>query len=317
MMDQKLRERARVAMRGIIAAAGYDVAEVDPPLDLSAIKGNECLIVMINDDTKEIKEFDSTQYTVKNDEQELSCRKLLLSYDESVRTDNCILWGAKEFVRHAGEATLARVMDRELALSFSGEAIGTDLLPRPEAPVTTGSGISLLHLPVKVNRQAAEKLANTQGNIGLRFMPHWYYHYVSSGEQVYKEKRIPFDSEGDGAMNAINGTCIAWDRASAVDAEVPAEAEIVKPHITKEEALERIFNDLVDKLTQHVRLKQEKGDAIFYEEKVIKPEKKNISIEISPVYVPVWQVRGKKIVEINAFDGEILTEPMDEGVEIL
>ena len=118
-------------------------------------------------------------------------------------------------------------------------------------------------------------------------------------------------------MNAINGTCMEWDQASTVDAEVPGEAEIVKPHITKEEASERIFNDLVDKLTQHVRLRQEKGDAIFYEEKVIKPEKKNIAIEISQVYVPVWQVRGKKIVEINAFNGEILTEPMDEGVEIL
>jgi hypothetical protein len=35
------------------------------------------------------------------------------------------------------------------------------------------------------------------------------------------------------------------------------------------------------------------------------------------MYVPVWQVRGKKIVEINAFTGEILSQPMDEGVEIL
>ena len=316
-MDQKLRERARVAMRGIIAAAGYEVAEVDPPLDLSAIKGNECLVIMINDDTEEIREFDSTRYTVKNADQELACRKLLLTYDDSVRADNCVLWGAKEFMRYAGEATLARVMDKELVLSFTGEAVGADLSPRPETPVATGSGITLLHLPVKVNRQAAEKIANTQGNITLRFMPHWYYHYVSSGEQVYKEKRIPFDSEGSGAMNAINGAIVEWDLASAVDAEVPAEAEIVKPHITREDASERIFNDLVDKLTQHVRLRQEKGDAIFYEEKVIKPEKKNISIEISQVYVPVWQVRGKKIVEINAFNGEILTEPMDEGVEIL
>jgi hypothetical protein len=317
MMDQKLRERARVAMRGIIAAAGYEVAEVDPPLDLSAIKGNECLIVMINDDIEEIKEFNSTRYTVKNDDQELACMKLLLSYDESVRADNCQVWGEKEFMRYAGEATLAKVMDRELALSFSGEPARADLSPRPEPAVTTGSGISVPHLPVKINRQAAEKIANTQGTISLRFMPHWYYHYASSGEQVYKEKRIPFDSEGYGAMNAINGTCMELDQASAVDAEVPGEAEIVKPHITKEEASERIFNDLVDKLTQHVRLRQEKGDAIFYEEKVIKPEKKNIAIEISQVYVPVWQVRGKKIVEINAFNGEILTEPMDEGVEIL
>ncbi|MBP1929321.1 hypothetical protein J2741_001868 [Methanolinea mesophila] len=316
-MDQNLRERARVAMRGIISAAGYEVSEVDPPLDLSAIKGNECLIVMINDDTDEIREFDSTRYTVKNDEQELSCRKLLLSYDESVRADNSVVWGQKEFMRYAGEATLARVMDKELVLSFSAEPARAEPTPRAEAPAPAGSGISLLHLPVKINRQSAEKIANTQGNATLRFMPHWYYHFVSSGEQVYKEKRIPFDSEGSGAMNAINGSCMGWDLASAIEDEVPAEADIVKPHITKEDASERIFNELVEKLTQHVRLRQVKGDAIFYEEKVIKPEKKNIAIEISQVYVPVWQIRGKKIVEINAFNGEILTEPMDEGVEIL
>jgi hypothetical protein len=60
-----------------------------------------------------------------------------------------------------------------------------------------------------------------------------------------------------------------------------------------------------------------KGDAIFYEEKVIKPDRKNIQLDIMQVYVPVWQVKGKKIVEVNAFTGEILSEPMDEGVEIL
>jgi hypothetical protein len=38
---------------------------------------------------------------------------------------------------------------------------------------------------------------------------------------------------------------------------------------------------------------------------------------MTQVYVPVWQIRGKKIVEVNATNGEILSVPMDEGVEIL
>ena len=44
---------------------------------------------------------------------------------------------------------------------------------------------------------------------------------------------------------------------------------------------------------------------------------KRINLEIQQIYVPIWQIRGKKIVEINGFTGEILSEPMDEGVEIL
>ena len=40
-------------------------------------------------------------------------------------------------------------------------------------------------------------------------------------------------------------------------------------------------------------------------------------MELSRVFVPVWQIRGRSIVEINAFSGETLSSPMDEGVEIL
>ena len=54
-----------------------------------------------------------------------------------------------------------------------------------------------------------------------------------------------------------------------------------------------VTTELVDRLTQKVRIKQEKGDAIFYEEKILKPDKKNITIDAKQVYIPVWQIRGK------------------------
>jgi hypothetical protein len=256
--------------------------------------------------------------------QDLACNKLLFTLDDSVSGQNSIVWGVKEFVRYAGEAALARVLDRQLSLSFAGtsERVAGNVTPTavPEIngiePVES-SGITLMHLPIKVNRQAAEKIAGVQGTPNLRFMPHWVYHYVSSGEQVYKDRRIPFDSEGDGAINSINGLKVEGNAKSAVEAEIPAGSDVVQPHISREDATERIYNELIEQLTQHVRIKQEKGDAIFYEEKVIKPDRKNINLEIQQVYVPIWQIRGKKIVEINGFTGEILSEPMDEGVEIL
>jgi hypothetical protein len=151
----------------------------------------------------------------------------------------------------------------------------------------------------------------------LRFMPHWLFHYVSSGEQVYKDHRVLFDGDGSGAINAINGFRIELDGSAAAEKEIPADSEVVKPKISKEEAAEQVYKGLIDQLTKQVRIKQVKGDAIFYEEKVIRPEKKNIQLDMVQVFVPVWQVRGKKIVEVNATTGDILAVPMDEGVEIL
>jgi hypothetical protein len=147
-------------------------------------------------------------------------------------------------------------------------------------------------------------------------MPYYLFHYKSTGEQVYKDRRIPFDADGWGAINAINGIKIELDGKQVIEDEIPAGAEVADSHIAKEEAAERITGELIERLTQKVRIKQEKGDAIFYEEKILKPDRKNITVESKQVFIPVWQIRGKKIVEVNAFTGELLSEPMDEGVEV-
>ena len=316
-MDDKTRDKARISMREILESAGYDVMEVDPPLDLSAVRDTDCLLVLCSNENSEIQEFDRTSYKLKSDDGEMVCKKLLFTIDEGVNLENSIVWGVKEFVQYAGEAALARIMDRELSLSF---ASSEDIHLREEKdqePTDSGSGVSIAHLPVKVNKQAAEQIAAIQGTVHLRFIPHWFYHFQSSGEQVYKDKHIPFDAEGSGGINAINGLRVDACETRSVDGPVPADADIVQPHISREEATERIYEELITQLTQRVRIKQEKGDAIFYEEKVMKPERKDISLEIYQVYVPVWQIRGRKIVEVNAHSGEILSTPMDEGVEIL
>ena len=35
------------------------------------------------------------------------------------------------------------------------------------------------------------------------------------------------------------------------------------------------------------------------------------------VYLPVIQIRGNKVIEIETFSGSILKEPVDDGVELL
>ncbi len=318
MMEHETREKAKNAVKLILLSAGFEVEEVNEPLDLSAARDGECVAVLCSVDADTIADFDKTNYNLVVGEEQVHCKKLLFTLDNTIHAEHCIVWGVQEFVRLSGEATLARVLDRELSLTLTPGKVtapAPDTAPDPEA--TKSSGVTIPHLPVKVTKQNAERISGTQGVASLKFMPHWVYHYMSSGEQVYQERRIPFDSEGWGAINAINGLKLEIDPKSIDKGEIPGDAEVVGPKITKDEANLRVFGELVEQLTQHVRIKQVKGDTIFYEEKVMKPEKKNISIDIDLVHFPVWQVRGKKIIEVNAFTGEVLSQPMDEGCEIL
>jgi hypothetical protein len=321
MMEHDMREKAKNAMRLILEAARFEVEEVDEPLDLSAVRDSTCLLVLCSNDSDLIGQFDKTNYNLMIDNHEMSCKKLLFSIDKDIITENCIQWGVDEFVRFTGEAVLADILNRELALDLTplkgkkatvASASSEKETKQKEEP----SGITLPHYPIKITEQAAVRIGGVQGTAKLRFIPFFLFHYTSTGEQVYKDRRIPFDADGWGAINAINGIKIELDGKQVEEKEIPGGAEVSDPHIRKEEATDRIVSELIDRLTQKVRIKQEKGDAIFYEEKILKPEKKNISVDIRQVYIPVWQIRGKKIVEINAFSGELLSEPMDEGVEI-
>jgi len=320
MMEHDMREKAKNAMRLVLEAARFEVEEVDEPLDLSAIREGTSLLVLCSNDRELIGQFDKTNYSLMVDDQEMTCKKLLFTLDKNIVTENCIQWGIDEFVRYSGEAVLADIVDRELTLDLSPVKGKKATATTPGAVAASAedehSGITISHFPVKISEQAAIRTGGVQGTAKLRFIPYFLFHYTSSGEQVYKDRRIPFDADGWGAINAINGIKIDLDGKLVEDTEIPAGAEVAEPHIRKEEATERVVTELIERLTQKVRIKQEKGDAIFYEEKTLKPDKKNITVDAKQVYIPVWQIRGKKIVEVNAFTGELLSEPMDEGVEV-
>jgi hypothetical protein len=318
-MEHEMREKARNAMRLVLEAARFEVEEVDEPLDLSAVREGISLLVLCSNDSELIRQFDKTNYSLMVDDQEMNCKKLLFTLDKTITTENCIQWGIDEFIRYSGEAVLADILNRELNLDLSPTKGRKMAVPGAAAgPVAAEehSGITISHFPVKISEQAAVRTGGVQGAAKLRFIPYFLYHYTSTGEQVYKDRRIPFDADGWGAINAINGIKIDIDGKQVEESEIPAGAEVAEPHIRKEEATERVVTELIERLTQKVRIKQEKGDAIFYEEKTLRPDKKNIVVETKQVYIPVWQIRGKKIVEVNAFTGELLSEPMDEGVEV-
>ncbi|MDI6876164.1 MAG: hypothetical protein QMC96_05265 [Methanomicrobiales archaeon] len=319
-MDTGMRNSGREALKRIFEAAHFTVEELADPLALSASSDQMCLVAMFSDDLKEMEQFDRTNFRLEEGERTLVCRKLLFSLAEGAKADTCILWDRDDFVRYAGAAALAAILGQRLVIDLepSADQQRTEERGRISAiPEEGEKGPEVLHLPVRVDAGRALRIAGIEGEPTLRFIPHWRYRVVSDGEKPFRDRVISFKSEERGAVNAINGMRIEMPLDTAEMSAIPADAELVGPRSRKEDVEESIINALTERLTQRIRIKTEKGDAIFYEDKAFKPERRDIRIDTEMVYVPVWQIRGKKIVEVNGFNGEILSLPMDEGVEVL
>jgi hypothetical protein len=311
-MDPDTRSRAKDVLRTIFETAAYQVDDLEPPLDLSATQGQDCVVILASDHTPEIEEFDSRNFRVRIDEREITCKKLLFTTRDDVKTHRSMRWGPHELATWSGEAAVSRVMRKFFSLPLADIPAET----AREAPQEL-VGPEILHFPVKITAQRAIQIAGIEGTPLCRYLPHWQYHVAVSGERSYKGKSIQFSGEKKGLLNAING----------LDEEIPdvvpetsgifPDSELVKAKIDKEQAKQRITNEIVESQTKTIRLRQEKGDAIYYEEKVFRPEGNEVKMDLNLIYVPVWSVKGKKIIEINGYSGDVLTMPMDEGCEIL
>jgi hypothetical protein len=307
-MEGEMRERTQEIVVTILESAGYSVECADEPFDLSAVGDRDCYVVLISDDATEISRFDGRRFRIRQGEEIEECRKLLVTFDPKARADNCTIWSEGEIARYAGEAALARIFGRVISLGRS-----TPLSPARYA----GIGNGILHLPIRVSDRNAMTIAGIRGEVHCRFVPYWCYHCTSSGSQTVFSRLVSFDADRWGGLNAINGSKMEMTLADAEDTPMPEDGEVLQPKITKEDAEDQTVNGLIAELTQRVRFRKEEGDTVSYQEETLKPDRKNISAEITQVYVPVWEIKGKnRIVEVNAYTGEILTMPMDEGVEI-
>ncbi len=315
-----MRDKARNVLKQILTAASYDVHEEDDPLDLSAVGSDDALVVLCSDDAETIDEFDAVTYRLRCGDGEIICTRLLFS-GVGATAENCICWDMDDLARYAGEAARAHVLGRRLDIDLTAPVPVAPEQPRAAVADDEDealSGPEIPHLPVLVGEKRAVGIAGVHGAAKCRFIPHWEYCYTSTGERQIKDKFVSFEAEGTGILNGINGLRMEMETDRVETSAVPFGSEVLRPHIGKDEAEELLRKEVVESLTQKVRFRQEKGDAIFYEEKILKPDRNNIAVDIRLVYVPVWQVRGgSKIVEVNAFTGEVLSTPMDEGVELL
>jgi uncharacterized membrane protein YkoI len=179
------------------------------------------------------------------------------------------------------------------------------------------TGMVLRHIPPRITREQAVSISGSGGRTSIRLIPHWHYHYKSSGEKVFKDRVVSFEGAGSGAFNAINGVESEVDPGMVVNNPIPLESTVMETVIGEEEAKEKITDEVIGSLAKGVRIRLEEGDTLAFEDRILKPDRKDITVDLLLFYVPVWEVRGNKIIEVNGVTGKILTHPMDDGVEIL
>lgn len=313
-MDDSVRRRAIQEIRRILETAGYDIEEEGDPFDLSALSGSECILALCTNDPGRASKFDRKPYILEEKGEKIPCKKLIFTQNPAIVAEEGFLWGIEELGKHAGEATVARVRGERYPIRWRHDQ--TDMRNTIRAPGSPPAG-QITILPICAGADEAVRISGERGPAHLRLIPHWAYQYSCTGDASYKGKKISFDAEGTGAISAINGLPQDIDPTNAVEREIPGDADLIRPAINMKDAEEKILSSLIETLSKRVRIKTESGDAIFSEEKTFKPSRNQIQQKIWLVYVPVWQIRGKHIVEVNAVTGEILAEPMDEGVELL
>ena len=311
--------RAQEVVRWIFKAASYEVDDGDGAIDLSAFRGDECVVILCSEDASEIEDFDRLKYRFNLDSGPVLCKKLLVSFAPPVSAHSCTVWKERDLTQNLAQAAGSYIREDTFSLTLSPSA-ETDA-PRAARLIHTETepepGPEIPHLPVTITASRAQAICGVKGTTLLRFIPYWEYRAESHGEKVYKSHVISFEREENGVVSAINGMKGDFTTEITEMTAVPGDAEILPPKLTKKDVKEQVLSTFIEDLSQTVRISQSEGDAIFYEDRSFSPEPDNISISYEIVYVPVWQIRGNRIAEVNAFTGDLLEMPMDDGVEVL
>lgn len=153
----------------------------------------------------------------------------------------------------------------------------------------------------------------------LEFVPFWNYKCVVDGHYQYKAKSVAISSEGSGAINALNSR--KRERISEVQDQISIAKqnyEIKSAIVTKDEVERMLMDDAIESNRKTVSFTSKSGDTIITENRTIKPGAGDIEISTELVYLPVWEVRGRRhSVMIDAYDGSVMTEPVDDDIEFL
>ncbi len=293
-----MKERVLKVLEEILKSSGYRVKP----------EGDE--IVAENDSIFRLRYLDDG---IVNDEGVVHLTLRELSHEE------------REKFRRLG----LTVWDRDRIMYEIGRAVVLDLEgKRWEIEVDKGipSGSEVIFIKSYPVRYRQEEVRRTSiGEVGgitdvrLKFVPHWKYSFRLHHVRRVKGNTLEIKEEGEGLMNAVNGFFDEPLNAKIMDSiEVSGEYQIDTTRIDKEDAKEKIMDELISKYTRRLKMKRETGDSFIVDTVVIKPSPKDVNVDLELVYIPVWEVSGKKGTAFySATTGELLEMPADDDVEIL
>jgi hypothetical protein len=154
----------------------------------------------------------------------------------------------------------------------------------------------------------------------LKFVPFWKYSYNVESERRFRSKVLSITGEGKGFLNALNKTkedMVLEGLESPT--RIPAVVyEVKRTNVNKQQAEKLLLEEIIEENTREMRFNNTEGQAIVYEQRSVKPKPEDIELEVELVYIPVWEVKGKRnSLEINAYNAEVLEEPVDEDAEFV
>ncbi len=178
--------------------------------------------------------------------------------------------------------------------------------------------------PVRLTKEHAISIAKphiyTYKDAVLKLVPFWRYDYSLNTEYRYRSKIVDISGAASGCMNALNGVDeqLIIDDVRESIAVPNVVYEVKRPITTEEEARDQLIERIVDEHTKDLRFDDTQGEAIISEHKRFKPALEDIKLGVVLVYVPVWEIKGPRgSIEINAYNSELLQNPVDDDAEFV
>jgi len=253
------------------------------------------------------------------------------SFDEKIRIfaldDGLALWDRSELEMQIGRTVLAGALEKGEDRPKQKEDGDFSLVQEKEPEIREYKKtikVMLRSVPVNIGKQDALSIAEakigTPKNQALKFIPVWYYSYSFSIQKKYKSKIVDLSGEGEGYIHAITGENF-FNKYRDIKENIlmPTQNyEIKEPFLQKKDATGKALNSIIREHTKEVRLNEMIGDTIVFETKIVAPDPSEINIKIDLLYVPFWEIRGKReVIEINGYDGHIMAIKLYNDAELV
>lgn len=313
-------------VRNIFTYRGYNISSSEI-CDLLAEKDDEHFLIKFEKDPN----FNNIRYFSNMVKRYGKGIVISDSFDEKIRMfaiDNgLMLWDRGELEMQIGRAVLAGALEKHEERPAQKEDSDYSSAP-PNEPekreYKKTINVMLRSVPVNIGKQDALSIAEakigTPKSQALKFIPVWYYSYSFDVQKKYKSKIVDLTGEGEGYIQAITGENF-FNKYRDIKENIlmPTQNyEIKEPLIQKKDAAGKALNSIIREHTKEVRLNEMIGDTIVFENKIFAPDPSEIDIKIDLLYVPFWEIKGKReAIDINGYDGHIMAIKLYNDAELV